>query len=107
MYAIRSYYDIELNELEHYALGKRIAELNLDNILFIGSGNLVHNLYEVNFDDNARPFEWAKDINEWLVQKIKNKNIKELVEAKKYMPNYKKAAPSDDHYLPLLRNNFV
>ena len=37
---------------------------NLDNILFIGSGNLVHNLYEVDFDDNARPFEWAKDINE-------------------------------------------
>jgi len=94
--------NIELNELEHYAIGKRIAELNLDNILFIGSGNLVHNLYEVDFDDNARPFEWAKDINEWLVQKIKNKNIKELVEAKKYMPNYKKAAPSDDHYLPLL-----
>lgn len=94
--------NVELTEFEHYALGKKIAELNLDSVLFIGSGNLIHNLYEVDFDDNAKPFPWAKDINGWLVEKIKNSNIEELIEARKYMTNYKKAAPSDDHYIPLL-----
>lgn len=92
----------QLHEIEHYELSKKIADIGLNDVLFIGSGNLIHNLYEVDFSDSPKPYLWAQEINDWLINKIETNNIKELVEAKKYMPNYKRAAPSDDHYLPLL-----
>jgi 4,5-DOPA dioxygenase extradiol len=94
--------NIELDELEHYKLGQKVSNLLFDNVLFIGSGNLIHNLYEVDFSDDAKPFPWAQTINDWLVNTIEKNSIKELVEAKKYMPNYVNAAPTDDHFLPLL-----
>jgi 4,5-DOPA dioxygenase extradiol len=94
--------NMDISEMEHYTLGKKIADLNLNNVLFIGSGNLVHNLYDFDFNNDAIPYSWAIDINNWLVNRIQEKSIKELIEAKKYMPNYKYAAPSDDHFLPLL-----
>ncbi len=93
--------DVELTESAHFQLGKKISALNLDNVLYIGSGNLVHNLYEINFDDAAKPFDWSTETNKWIEDKVNSKNIDELIHAQKYMPNYKKAVPTDDHYLPL------
>ncbi len=94
--------DVNLSEREHYRLGREIAALNLADVLFIGSGNLVHNLYDVDFRDDAKPFVWAEEINRWLAERLEANDADALIDAKKTMPNYAKAVPTTDHYLPLM-----
>ena len=89
-------------EQEHYELGQKIAELALDDVLFIGSGNLVHNLYEIDFDEHAKTFPWAGEANEWLLKRIEDNSTDELINAQDRMPLYRKAVPTKDHYLPLM-----
>jgi len=94
--------NVYLSNHEHVELGKKLSNLDLGNVLFMGSGNVIHNLYDVDFNDHAAPFKWAVEINEWIKNKIENDNQAELVDAPKCMPNYQKAAPTNEHYLPLL-----
>jgi 4,5-DOPA dioxygenase extradiol len=44
----------------HYEIGQRLAPLREEGILFVGSGNLVHNLHTYAWGRHAvDPFEWA------------------------------------------------
>ena len=47
----------------HFELGKVIAEIYpSDDTLFISSGNIVHNLSNVDWENEQTP-EWAKDFD--------------------------------------------
>ena len=49
----------------HYDLASQLAELRMRGILIIGSGNIVHNLRLINFDEvNAKPYDWAVEFDE-------------------------------------------
>jgi 4,5-DOPA dioxygenase extradiol len=43
----------------HYNLGSELEPLREKGVLIIGSGNIVHNLGIIDFDIDAKPFEWA------------------------------------------------
>lgn len=92
----------ELSFSGHYELGRKIAGLGLDRVLFMGSGNLVHNLYEVEFRDNAPVFPWAMESNRWLVERLEANDGKALVDAERLMPNFGRAAPTTEHFIPAL-----
>ena len=51
--------DVDKTEREHFDLGKKLSRFSDEGILLIGSGNLIHNLRMVDFDDGAKPFPWA------------------------------------------------
>jgi len=93
--------DIDKTEAEHYELGKKLKEYSEKGILLIGSGNIVHNLRDIDFDDNCKPFNWAIEADQWLKERIENYKIDELLHYKDFMPNYFRAIPTDDHFLPL------
>ncbi len=94
--------DVQKSDAQHYELGKKIAALGMERVLFLGSGNLIHNLYEVSFEDQAKPFGWAEETNGWLEKTIRADAVDELLRASERMPNYKKAVPSKDHFWPML-----
>jgi len=94
--------NVDLSESGHFQLGKKLSELRLHDVLFIGSGNAVHNLNEIDFSENAKTFPWATECNEWLKARINEGSVSALIDAKKRMPHYKRASPTDDHYMPLL-----
>ena len=94
--------DINKIEREHLELGAKLTSFCDDNILFIGSGNVVHNLRDVTFDENARVFEWAIEADTWVKNELQSNSIEKLISYKKYMPNYLHAIPTNEHYLPLL-----
>jgi len=51
----------------HYKLAGELATLRKKGILIIGSGNMVHNLRHVDWQNINTPnygFDWAKEINE-------------------------------------------
>ena len=94
--------DYNRSEREHHALGKKLMGLCDRGILVIGSGNVVHNLREIDFDDEARPFSWAARADKWIGDRILGDGVNELIEYKACMPGWSQAIPTDEHFLPLL-----
>jgi len=94
--------DVLKNEAEHYALGKKLSFLRRKNILIIGSGNIVHNLRQIDFDENAKPFPWAIEFDEYIKDALLRKDHDRVLRYKELNPVSRLAVPTNDHYLPFL-----
>jgi 4,5-DOPA dioxygenase extradiol len=86
----------------HFELGKKLGELRKQGVLIIGSGNIVHNLMLIDFDDNAKPFDWAVEFDSWVKSVIDSRNFEDLLSYEKMGRSAKLSVPTVDHYVPLL-----
>jgi 4,5-DOPA dioxygenase extradiol len=86
----------------HYKLGKELALLRRRGVLIMGSGNLVHNLREVDFNNQANIFSWAKDFDEQARGLIEKRDHRALMNYEKLGSAAQLAIPTPDHYWPLL-----
>lgn len=82
-------------------LFKQLKPLREKGVIFIGSGNIVHNLRAVNFTNN-KAYDWAIEFDELSAKAIEDKNIKLLTSPGKISSAASFAVPSDDHYRPML-----
>ena len=89
-------------EQEHYALGKKLSYLRKQNILIMGSGNIVHNLRQIDFEEDAEPFPWAIEFDEFIKDAIVRNESDRLLRYKELSPASRLAVPTNDHYVPLL-----
>jgi len=90
---------------EHYELAKELASFRDKGILIIGSGNMVHNLHKVAWDqqdDEEYGFDWALEANELFKKLILSNHHKELINYQLLGQAVQMAVPTPDHYLPLL-----
>lgn len=94
--------DASLDEASHYNLGKKLSILRENGILIIGSGNVVHNLRNMDYDMEAKPFDWSVKFDEYVTQALNNKDHESLINYKKLGSTAMLAVPTDEHYLPLL-----
>jgi 4,5-DOPA dioxygenase extradiol len=88
---------------EHYELAQRLRFLREQGVLIIASGNLVHNLYEINPDIDAPPLFWAKDFHNHIRNAVVEGNWNQI-EGFLSAPSsayFQQAHPSTEHYLPL------
>jgi 4,5-DOPA dioxygenase extradiol len=86
----------------HYNLGSELAPLREKGVLIIGSGNIVHNLGIIDFDIDAKPFEWAVKFDEQVKQCLVSGNHKALINYLKLGKEANYAVPTQDHYLPMI-----
>lgn len=89
----------------HYKIAKELISLRSKGIMFIASGNIVHNLRKVNWDhmeDIGYGYDWAVAFNEKVKKLIVQGDDEQLITIEKKAANYHLAAPSPEHYLPLL-----
>ncbi len=86
----------------HYNLGSELAPLREKGVLIIGSGNIVHNLGIIDFDIDAKPFEWAVKFDEQVKQCLISGNHKALINYLKLGKEANYAVPTQDHYLPMI-----
>lgn len=94
-----------------FKLGQILSKFRSENILLMGSGNLVHNIpYAMRqmqlgkasiFSDNNVTDEWAKETDEWIKDKLDDKDVESLLQSPQKAPNFKMAAPTTEHYDPL------
>ena len=87
----------------HYNLGKELQELRSKGVLILASGNIVHNLRMINFQDtDPKPYDWALEFDTMAKDFILKREHKSLIS----YPALGKAAlttiPTNDHYLPML-----
>lgn len=89
----------------HFDLAKQLKSLREKGVLIIGSGAVVHNIKEAGakfFKGDMTPYGWEKEYDEWLKKQLDDRNIKNLIDYEKSHKLGKMAAPTPDHYVPLL-----
>ena len=85
----------------HHAAGVRLAALRDEGVLIVGSGDIVHNLRDVNFRTGATP-DWAPRFSETAKQLIGTGNHGPLIDWESLGADAHAAINSAEHYLPLL-----
>ena len=91
--------------LYHYNLMKELHSLRNKGVLIIGSGNMVHNLSLVsweNFDAGNFAFDWAQEASEIMKKYILSGDHKRLINYRCHGKAFELAIPTPEHYLPLL-----
>jgi 4,5-DOPA dioxygenase extradiol len=88
----------------HYELAKELSALRKKGVLIMGSGNMVHNLGMVAWDQLDSPFgfDWAVEMNEVFKSKILKGDHAPLVNYEALNNASRLAIPTPDHYYPLL-----
>jgi 4,5-DOPA dioxygenase extradiol len=87
----------------HYDVGRRLAPLREEGVLLLGSGNLVHNLHAYGWGRHVpEPFDWAVRFERSARQWMLDGNHQPLIDYERLGNDAMLAAPTPDHYLPLL-----
>jgi len=84
----------------HYELGRRLQFLRTENVLVVGSGNIVHNLRLVAF--NAPPFDWADEWDQFVSRAIEMDDHLPLIQYEQQGRAALLSINTAEHYLPLL-----
>jgi len=85
----------------HYELAKELQLLRKKGVLIIGSGNIVHNLRMVNFDEPGG-FDWAVEFDTKIKNALEEGDHKSIVGYEQLGAASRLAVPTNEHYLPLL-----
>ncbi len=87
----------------HYEVAARLAPLRDEEVLVLGSGNLVHNLHAYAWGRHpAEPYDWAIGFETRVRELLGSGDNIGLVEYESLGPEALLAVPTPDHYLPLL-----
>ncbi|SHJ20223.1 4,5-DOPA-extradiol-dioxygenase [Flavobacterium terrae] len=89
----------------HYELAQKLQTLRERGILIIGSGNIVHNLRLVDFNNINKVdygYDWAHEAFDSINKHLLDGDYKPLISYEKQSKAFQLAIPTPDHYLPLL-----
>jgi len=89
----------------HYDLGRELTALRHSGVLIIGSGNIVHNLGLVdwnNLDTAGFGFDWAMRANTLFRKLIDDRDHDALINYHLLGNDAALAIPTPEHFLPLL-----
>jgi len=86
---------------ELFELGKKLKSLRDHNVLIMGSGNIVHNLGIMDYSMNGG-FELAIEFNDYIIQKIEQRDFESIFNYKKLGDAARLAVPTTEHFNPLL-----
>ena len=87
----------------HFDLGRRLAALRDEEILIVGSGNLVHNLHTYAWGMHMpEPYDWAVRFETQARELMVSGSFEPLIDYESLGRDASLAIPTPDHYLPLL-----
>lgn len=84
----------------HFALGTRLAGLRTRDVLMVGSGNDVHNLGLLDFSAGPTGEPWAHRFDD-AVRAALTTDPSTVLTLDGH-PDYRRAVPTADHYVPML-----
>jgi len=84
----------------HYELGKELKVLRNKGVMIIGSGNIVHNLRVMVWQDKA--YDWALEFDEKIKQLILSGEHDSIIHYSQLGQAAQLSVPTNEHYLPLL-----
>jgi len=85
----------------HFELARELYTLRNKGVLVIGSGNIVHNLHQADFNNKA-PYDWAIEFNDMVKSQILKGDFRSLIDLENLSSSSQLAVPTPDHYIPML-----
>lgn len=92
--------DARKSAMEHFTIARKLRDLRQEGYLVLTSGNIVHNLRMVDWD-NPGLSERLEAFDDMVLEKIKARKYLDLVEYNK-LEDVNLAFPTPDHYIPLI-----
>ena len=87
----------------HFEIGRRLARLRDEEILIVGSGNLVHNLHTYAWGKHTpEPYDWAVRFETLARELMVDGKFDPLIDYETLGRDALLSIPTPDHYLPLL-----
>ncbi len=89
----------------HFELGKQLKALRDKGVLIIGSGSLIHNLrlaMQKMQSEDMTPYGWEQEYDVWIKTQLDQRNTASIINYETSHPLGKLAAPTPDHYVPVL-----
>ena len=87
----------------HLELGREIKSLRERGVLILGSGNIVHNLRRIDWNNPSGAYDWAVEFDARVKNAVDAHDASALAEPQKWgQALLATAHPSTEHYLPLL-----
>ncbi len=88
--------------LWHYQLAKKLHKLSQSGVLVLCSGNIVHNLSQLNWEMPETGNEWAVKSDQQLTELITAREIDKLCDYNSLGSDVRLAIPTPEHFLPIL-----
>jgi 4,5-DOPA dioxygenase extradiol len=85
---------------DHVELGARLNPLRDRGVLFVMSGNVVHNLRRIRWDSPEGAFDWAHEFD-MEARRLMTEAPADIGQLASHQ-HYLLASPTPDHFLPLL-----
>ena len=86
----------------HYEIGKQLNKLRDKGVLIIGSGNMVHNLMQVDWGNTGKIYDWAQEFDTKMTDWIDKGDHQSIINYQKILGKTAEMAhPTYDHLLPL------
>jgi 4,5-DOPA dioxygenase extradiol len=89
----------------HFDLARNLNALRSKGVLIIGSGNIIHNLRLVDFQNMNKidyGFDWAIEARSTFNDYLLSENFDAIINYDKGSTALKMAVPTPDHFIPLL-----
>lgn len=88
---------------QHYALGQQLSALRDRGVLIVASGNIVHNLRQMDRSAGRnQAFDWAAEFDAHVHTQLAKGDLAALAQVQSLGSVMRMAQPTHDHYLPLL-----
>jgi 4,5-DOPA dioxygenase extradiol len=86
----------------HLKVGQAIASLANEDVLVLGTGGIVHNLGDLEWDKQGtrEAAEWARQFNDWIADRVAKQALDELLAYRERAPNAARSHPTEDHFAP-------
>lgn len=94
--------DRDKSMTEHYRLAEKLSALREKNILIIGSGNIVHNLRNFDWNEKAPVMSWSADFDHWVHENVIRRDDQNIIANWNKHPHGQLAVPTPEHFLPLI-----
>nr|WP_307364866.1 4,5-DOPA dioxygenase extradiol [Brevundimonas sp. SORGH_AS_0993] len=87
----------------HFDVGRKLAPLRDEGVLIVGTGNIVHNLPAMDWENqNCAPYPWAVAFNDYIREAIVADAPERAIDYASQGQAAALSLPSPEHYWPLL-----
>ena len=94
--------DLHRSPAEHFALAQLLQPLRHAGVLLLASGNVVHNLSQLQRAANAPSAPWASQFNDIFKAKLLAGDYASLINWHNLGESAQMSIPSAEHYLPAI-----
>jgi len=95
--------DAGASPAEHWEIGRRLRPLRDEGVLIMGTGNIVHNLPAMDWNNpDAPPYPWAERFNTTMLDAVVEDRPETVIDFEKLGEDARLSVPTPDHFWPLL-----